>query len=99
MIVRLSDFAISELESIADYIARDNPRRAVTFVGELREKCLSLAEMPFAFPLVSRFEGQGVRHRVYGSYQIFYRVVGDPPTQIDILHVLHGARDYAAILF
>ncbi|KVN88596.1 plasmid stabilization protein [Burkholderia ubonensis] len=99
MIVRLSDVAIAELEAIADYIARDTPRRAVTFVREIRDKCVSLAEMPFAFPLVPRFERHGVRHRVYGNYQIFYRVVGDPPTQIDILHVLHGARDYAAVLF
>ncbi|WP_175964402.1 type II toxin-antitoxin system RelE/ParE family toxin [Burkholderia pyrrocinia] len=99
MIVRLSDFAIAELEAIADFIARDNPQRAVTFVREIRDKCLGFAGMPLAFPLVPRFERHGVRHRVYGNYQIFYRVVGDPPTRIDILHILHGARDYASILF
>ncbi|MPV61016.1 plasmid stabilization protein [Burkholderia sp. HI2761] len=99
MIVRLSGFAITELELIADYIARDNPQRAITFVRELREKCLSLVEMPFAFPLVPRFEAHGVRHRGYGNFQIFYRVKGDPPVQIDVLHVLHGARDYTSILF
>ncbi|WP_162923250.1 MULTISPECIES: type II toxin-antitoxin system RelE/ParE family toxin [Burkholderia] len=99
MIVRLSDFAIDELEAVADDIARDNPQRAVTFVQEIRDKCMSLAAMPLAFPLVPRFERHGVRHRVYGNYQIFYRVVGDPPTRIDILHILHGARDYASILF
>ncbi len=97
--MRLSDFAIAELEAIADYIARDNPERAVTFVREIRDKCLGLAVMPRAFPLVPRFERHGVRHRVYGNYQIFYRVVGDPPTRIDILYILHGARDYASILF
>ncbi|HIC7210145.1 type II toxin-antitoxin system RelE/ParE family toxin [Burkholderia stabilis] len=99
MSVRLSDFAIAELEAIADFIARDNPQRAVTFVREIRDKCLGLAGMPLAFPLVPRFERHGVRHRVYGNYQIFYRVVGDPPARIDILHILHGARDYASILF
>ncbi|NTX46421.1 type II toxin-antitoxin system RelE/ParE family toxin [Burkholderia cepacia] len=99
MIVRLSDFAIDELEAVADDIARDNPQRAVTIVQEIRDKCMSLAAMPLAFPLVPRFERHGVRHRVYGNYQIFYRVVGDPPARIDILHILHGARDYASILF
>jgi plasmid stabilization system protein ParE len=39
-----------------------------------------------------------VRHRSHGRYQIFYRVVGQPE-RIDVIHVLHGARDYAAILF
>jgi len=32
-------------------------------------------------------------------YQIFYRVLGDPPARIDVLHVLHSARNYAALLF
>ena len=28
--------AIADLEGIGDYIARDNPRRAISFVAELR---------------------------------------------------------------
>jgi plasmid stabilization system protein ParE len=40
-----------------------------------------------------------VRHRVHGNYQIFYRVLGQPTERIDVIHVLHGARDFAAILF
>lgn len=99
MIVRLTPLAEAELEAIADYIARDNPRRALSFVQELRERCLSLAEMPLAFPLVPRYDDRGIRHRVHGNYQIFYRVVGDPPERIDVLHVLHSARNYAALLF
>jgi plasmid stabilization system protein ParE len=39
-----------------------------------------------------------VRHRVHGSYQIFFRVTGQPE-RIDVIHVLHSARDIAAILF
>ena len=42
--------AEEDLESIADYIAEDNPSRAVTFVQELREKCQLLAEMPKSAP-------------------------------------------------
>jgi toxin ParE1/3/4 len=99
MIVRILPVAQAELESIGDYIAADNPRRAISFVRELRDKCLGLADMAFAFPLVPRYEDRGVRHRVYGSYQIFYRIVGEPAERIDIIHILHGARDYASILF
>jgi plasmid stabilization system protein ParE len=99
MIVRILPAAETELEAIGDYIARDNPRRAVSFVRELRDKCLGLADMTLAFPLVPRYEDRGVRHRVYGNYQIFYRVVGQPAERIDIIHVLHGARNYASILF
>jgi toxin ParE1/3/4 len=98
MIVRILPVAKAELEAIGDYIAQDNPRRAVSFVRELRDKCLSLADMPLAFPLVPRYEDRGVRHRAHGRYQIFYRVFGQPE-RIDVLHVVHSARDYAAILF
>ncbi len=99
MIVYLTPDAEADLETIGDYIARDNPMRAITFIAELREKCLGLANMPLGFPLVRRYEQSGVRHRVHGNYQIFYRPVGNPVERIDILHILHGARDYMSILF
>ena len=99
MLVRLLPDAEADLEAIGGYIARDNASRAVTFVAELRARCNSLASMPLAFPVVPRYEDRGVRHRVYGSYQIFYRPIGSPTERIDILHIIHGARDYATILF
>ena len=99
MIVRISPAAEGELESIGGYIARDNSRRAVSFVREFRDQCLSLADMALAFPFVPRYEDRGVRHRVHGNYQIFYPVVDRPPERIDIIYVLHGARDISAIFF
>ncbi len=96
MIVELTREAERDLERIGDYIARDNPARAVTFLRELRDKCLSLAEMPERFPLVPRYEAVGVRRRVHGRYLIFYRVEAD---RVAVVHVLHGAQDYEAILF
>lgn len=72
-----------------------NPHRALSFV---RERCMGLAKLPFAFPLIPRYEHLGVRHWVYGNYQIFYRVV-ETERRIDVLHVIHSARNFAAILF
>ncbi|RUW30387.1 MAG: type II toxin-antitoxin system RelE/ParE family toxin [Mesorhizobium sp.] len=93
---RVSDEAESDLERIAAYIAKDNPRRALSFIQELRGKCEALAETPKSSPLVPRYEQHGIRRRVHGGYLIFYRVERE---QIVIIHVLHGAMDYAAILF
>jgi len=42
--------AALDLEEIGDYIARDNPRRAISFLGELEAHCHKIAEMPSAFP-------------------------------------------------
>ena len=52
--------------------------------------------MPERHPLLSRYEASGIRRRVFGHYLIFYRV--DAQT-VQILHILHGAMDYEAILF
>jgi toxin ParE1/3/4 len=96
MIVFISAEAEHDLEAIGDYIARDNPDRAITYIRELRKKCLALADLPKGFPLVPRYEAQGVRRRVNGNHLIFYRA---EPERIVVLHVLHGAQDYAATLF
>ncbi|OZA32232.1 MAG: plasmid stabilization protein [Novosphingobium sp. 17-62-9] len=96
MIVHLSAEAERDLEAIGDHIARDNPLRALTFLQELRLKCLGLAQMPDRFPLVPRYEVAGVRRRVHGDYLIFYRVETD---KVVVLHILHGAQHYSAILF
>jgi plasmid stabilization system protein ParE len=93
MIVRITAEAEADLESIGDYIAQDNPQRAVTFVRELRAACLGLADFPERFPLLLHRAEQGVRHRVHGRYAIFYRVETEIVT---VLHVLHGARDQEA---
>jgi len=84
------------MERIGDYITQDNPRRALSFVRGMRDRCLGLWNMPEAYPLVSRYEKHGVRRRVHGNYLIFYRVDAE---QVTVLHVLNSAMDYAAILF
>ncbi|MGD7268361.1 type II toxin-antitoxin system RelE/ParE family toxin, partial [Ralstonia pseudosolanacearum] len=42
MRLAITPLAEQDLESIADYIAQDNPARAVTFVRDLREQCQRL---------------------------------------------------------
>jgi plasmid stabilization system protein ParE len=96
MIVTISAEAERDLEAIGDYIARDNLDRAIGYIRELRTKCLALVDLPQGFPLVPRYQAQGIRRRVHGSHLIFYRV---EPEKIVVLHVVHGAQDYAAILF
>lgn len=96
MTVRLTAEAEADLERTADTIARDNPARALTFVQELRAACLGLAQFPRRFPLVPSHADRGVRQRLHGNYLIFYRVEANDVT---VLHVLHGAIDYAGVVF
>ena len=96
MIVVVSAEAESDLEEIASYIAERSGEIALNFVQELRQKCKSLADAPRGYPLVPRYEHLGIRRRPFGNYLIFYRV---GPDAIEVVHILHGARDYEPLLF
>ena len=96
MKVVLTREARGDLKDIGDHIAQSNPVRARGFVSELMESIRGLSTMGDRFPLMLRYEGRGIRRRVHGNYLIFYRV---EPDLISVLHVLHGARDYEALLF
>lgn len=95
MKVKLTRHAEADLDDIAAFIARDNPSRAFTFVEELYEKCMALADMPSAFPLIPRYEALGARHRVHGDYLILFTVKGKT---VSVLRILHGARDYLPLV-
>ncbi|MDE1919013.1 MAG: type II toxin-antitoxin system RelE/ParE family toxin [Sphingomonadales bacterium] len=93
MILHLTRGAERDLEVIGDYIARDNPSRAITFIRNLRKSCLGLAEMPHRFPLMQGFEAAGVRRRLHGNYLIFFRVEREV---VLVIHILHAASDYSS---
>ncbi len=88
--------AIDDLDDIAGYIALDNPKRALSFSRELRQSAQNIGDMPYGFPLVDRDRSEEVRHKPHGNYTIFYCIHRE---QVEILHILHGARDVDPILF
>lgn len=96
MKVIFTDAAATDIETIGDYIARDSPRRALTFTRELRIACEGLGPFPEAYPLVGRHEQQGIRRKPYGNYLIFYAV---RPEGVMVERILNGSQDYEAILF
>lgn len=95
MIVTFSGAAEDDLEEIGDYIAGDNPDRALSFVGEIVDRCERLGDAPYAFALIPRYAHLGIRKRTFGNYLIFYRVSNET---VEVLHILNAARDYNTIL-
>jgi toxin ParE1/3/4 len=67
--------------------------RAVTYVGELRERARRIGEFPHAGPPRPQW-GEGIRIAVHGNYLIIYRVRDET---VQVLRVLHGARDLDAL--
>jgi plasmid stabilization system protein ParE len=94
--VILSRNAERDLEEIGDWISHDNPERAVSFVAELREACKAIGSSPRGYPLVDQARDPTLRRKVHGNYLIFFDI---GTKTIDVLHILHGARDYAQVIF
>ena len=88
MTLVFSPKAAEDLEEIGDYIARDNPQRALSFVHEIEQHCHRVAETPTAFP-VREDIAPGLRMTVHGKYLILYRVLTDC---VQIVRIVHGAR-------
>ncbi len=81
-----------DLNTIGLYIAQDNPRRAMSFVSELRGQCRKITGAPEAYrprPEV----GRGLRSCAYGNYVVF---LIHEPGLVRIVRVLHGAMDIEA---
>jgi len=97
MLVTILPVAAHDMESIGDYIAKDNPWRAVSFVQELRKATAVLGDFPEAFPLVPDFEDDGIRMHTHGRYVIYYRYI-EASKRVVVLRVLHGAQDRQANL-
>jgi plasmid stabilization system protein ParE len=87
--------ARNDLRDISDVIATDSPRRAITFARDLVAAAKTIADTPLGYPQVPGYEAQGLRRRVFGPYLIFYRIEDE---RVDVLRILHGARDYDRIL-
>jgi plasmid stabilization system protein ParE len=95
MRVEFSSFIESDLETIGDYIARDNPIRAATFVRELREKLRHVSQNPFLYQL--RLDiGRDARIAVFGRYIILFRIIPGRDI-VRVERVVSGYRDLPAL--
>ena len=66
MRLELSRFVESDLNAIAAFIAEDNPRRALSFLGEIQEKILRIGEQPLLYQLRPEI-GEAARIAVVGN--------------------------------
>jgi len=92
--LKWTESAWHDLEGIADYIARDSPYYAATFVRELRAAASSLCVLAERGRVVPEFEDALIREIFVRRYRIIYKVSAEA---IYVLGVMHGARDLQAL--
>jgi toxin ParE1/3/4 len=79
-----------DLENIADYIARDSPYYAASFVREIRDHARSLSRMAMRGHVVPEIGDKQIRELTIRSYRLIYTV---EKSRVAVLAIVHGARD------
>lgn len=89
--VKITATAERDIQSVFDYIARENPSVAAQWVEEVERQIDSLERFPERCSVIPESEelGQKYRHLIYGNYRTIFRV--ESPTVL-ILRVVHGAQ-------
>ena len=77
------------LDSISDYIARDNPDAARHWIARLLARAESAAALPFSGRVVREVGREDVREVFLRRYRIVYRVAD---TSVRILFVFQSSR-------
>ncbi len=84
--------AADDLQSIAEYIARDSPRYAAAVVDKILDLARSLPSHPRMGRVVPEFARTDVRERFVFSYRVVYQIRAD---DIVVVNVIHGRRQYS----
>jgi len=87
--VNWSPEATEDLESIAEYIARDSEFYARAVVTEILSVSRNIGEFPLIGRIVPEIGDERIRERFIYSYRLVYRVEPEP---ILIVAVIHGKR-------
>jgi toxin ParE1/3/4 len=92
--IEIRQRAVDDLRDIADYIGRDNPARAESYIDEILDRIAWVGENPLLHPV--RLEWKtGLRIAMHGRYRILYRYNDG---LVVILRVVHSSRDLETLL-
>jgi addiction module RelE/StbE family toxin len=86
--------AQKDLESIGDFIARDNPSAAASWIERLMQRVVDAAIVPDAGRLVPELGRSDVREVFVRSYRIVYRVEDH---RLVVLTVFEGHRQMGTL--
>ena len=92
--LELSSFVEGDLDEIAGYIAQDNPRRALTFIQDIRAKFDDIRRTPMLYQLRPDI-GEQARLATVGNYAILFQAMADV---VRIERVTYGGRDLPNVL-
>ncbi|MFM8331911.1 MAG: type II toxin-antitoxin system RelE/ParE family toxin [Candidatus Methylumidiphilus sp.] len=98
--IHIRPLANTDIDDITDYIALDSIEAATRFLNSVEQACARISEQPGigALRYAKTAYLDGLRFwpvPTFDKYLVFYL---ERPDYIDVLRVLHGARDIPNIL-
>lgn len=87
-----------DLDEIAAYIERQSHsgKTAIAVTDKISAYCEKLAGLPAMMGRSRPELRPGFRSVAFGNYVVFLRYVGEPRHTLEVINVLHGARDIEA---
>ncbi len=83
--------ALEDVNSIAEYIARDSVDRAALFAVRLIEATDRLEDFPLSGRIIPEIGEPSCREIIHGNYRIMYRLVNN---DVWITGIVHGSRHW-----
>ncbi len=92
LVIRYLPIAQDDLIEIYDWIAKDSPGRASSFVKKIDKRISALAQSPNLgrIPHHPRLKEFGYRVLILDAYLVFYIIRGHT---VEIHRVIHGSRN------
>ena len=90
MTVHWTDTAQDHLDAIYAYIAQDSPEYALRMVDRITRRSQQISDAPLSGREVPEYELKQIREVIEQPYRIIYHI---KPDQIDVIAVLHSARN------
>ena len=87
--IKWSPRAVSHLEGICDYIAKDSKYYAALFAKKIIAIVKSIPQFPRSGRVVPEYNDENLREKLYENYRIVYRIKEDV---IEIVAICHGSR-------
>ena len=81
--------ASEDLESIAEYIAKDSEAYACSVVMKILNISRSIKDFPFIGRVVPEIDDEKIRERFVYSYRVVYKI---EEKRITIAAIIHGKR-------
>ncbi|MCK5612716.1 type II toxin-antitoxin system RelE/ParE family toxin [Candidatus Pacearchaeota archaeon] len=82
--------AVNSLQTLHDYIAKDNAFYAIRFIDRLTMAAERIPEFPLKGRQVPETDDENIREMIFQGYRIIYRIQSE---NAEILAVVHGSRD------